>query len=183
MIRTSRKITSVVVASTHPGQLARSPSHLRCWKHATFPPRRARCGGEDRGLPSVPINSFLKLEAFGRLPSSGRLGLIGTILRPRSRTARGSGHIRPVGHVLLGVAFLAGGWSVGGFAGSLMSCCDKTRRNSPGGPAMNVTLASAAFSPARPAGQSRAINRIHGRTIAGSCIAALICNDGKTIHS
>jgi hypothetical protein len=118
----------------------------------------------------VPINSFIRPS-----PSSGRLDLIGTVPRPRSRTAPGSDHIQPVGHVLLGVAFLASGWPVGGV--------DKTRRNSRGGPAMNVTLASAAFSSVRPAGQSRAINRMHVRTIAGSCMAALICNDGKPFIS
>jgi hypothetical protein len=122
-------------------------------------------------LRSVPINGFPKLfdEASAAIERLTWLD--------RYRTAAslpncpGSDQIRPVGHFLLGVPFLAG-WSAGGFAGSLMSCCDKTRRNSRGGPTMNVTLASAAFSPVRPAHRSRPINRIHVRTIAGSCMAA-----------
>jgi hypothetical protein len=44
---------------------------------------------------------------------------------------------------------------------------------------MNVTLASLTSLPLRPARQSRIINRTQVRTIGGSSMAALKCNDGK----
>jgi hypothetical protein len=44
---------------------------------------------------------------------------------------------------------------------------------------MNVTLASATSLPLRPAGHSCVINRTQVRTIGGSSMAAIVCNEGK----
>jgi hypothetical protein len=74
--------------------------------------------------------------------------------RPRSRIVRSLDQIRPASPVLGSVALLAGRWAIGGFAGSQSPWCRKIRSNSRGGPAMNVTRASATSAPLAKVAQS-----------------------------